>query len=445
MSGSYVVIAMANGCSSVPDTIMVTVNAVVRAVISGKIETEIGQGVQLTTVTATGSPVFTDITDTSGKYSFNLIQGSNYTVSPKKNNDSIVTNGVTTLDFLLIQRHILGTALLNTPYKIIAADVNSSETVTSLDLLYIRQLILGDITSFPGGKLWVFVPASHAFSNPLNPFPFPTSLSYPSVSQQSNQNFIGIKLGCVNDSWNPNTRSLQTTDTVTLITGEMSASPGTIIRVPVRAKNFKRISGIQFTVQWDATMLSFSSVDNDGGALTVNDGETKITEGMLSVQWTDPDYGATTLGDNSILFYINYKVIGSVGQTSAVAVTPAMAIIEVVDSDLNLLPYSLNNGSVRIETATEIGEMKGIEAPEISVIPNPFGENTNLNFTLNNETGIKIEVYNELGQLTESHEGHFEAGRHHLEMGNNWSAGVYFIKFTADGYTDVLRVVAAGK
>ena len=59
-----------------------------------------------------------------GEYAFN----SNpmyfeYEVEAEKNDNYL--NGVSTLDLVLIQKHILGLQLLNSPYKVIAADINS--------------------------------------------------------------------------------------------------------------------------------------------------------------------------------------------------------------------------------------------------------------------------------------------------------------------------------
>ena len=413
--------------------------------ISGKIESELGYGVQGTTVTASGTPTYTDVTDTSGKYSFNLLPGSSYTVTPTKSNDSTVTNGITTLDYLLVQRHILGTTLLNTPYKIIAADVNSSGTVTSLDLLYIRALILGNITSFPGGKLWAFVPASYTFSNPLNPFPFPTSLSYSSVTQQNNQNFIGIKLGDVNDSWNPLVKSLQSSKTVNLMTPEMTALPGGEISVPIRASNFKQISGMQFTMEWDPSILKFSSVDSTSGALTVSYGESKTSAGLLSIQWTDPNYASTTIADDSVLFYIAFKVTGQPGETSPMAIVSKITAIEIVDNDLNELGFNVNNGAVKITSATAVNSISGIKDPGVAVMPNPFTEHTQLSFELYNAGDVKIEIYNELGQLVTTYDGNYGAGKHQIEIGNNWSSGLYFVRFSTGDYITTLRIANTTK
>ncbi len=142
-------------------------------------------------------------TFTSGTYVLNVPSG-NYTIRASKNNEIVKANGVTALDLALIQSHILGKNPLNSPYKIIAADVTGDGKVTALDLVYIKRLILDIDSVYPSKKLWVFVDSNFIFTNPLAPFPYKDSISYSNLSENKvNQTLIGIKLGDVNWDWNP--------------------------------------------------------------------------------------------------------------------------------------------------------------------------------------------------------------------------------------------------
>ena len=143
-------------------------------------------------------------TAVAGSYSFTENAGGNYEIRAKKNNDVSKANGITTLDLALIQAHILGKNLLNSPYKIIAADVNKDNKVTTLDLVYIKRLILGVDTVYPSKTLWAFVDSSYSFADQTNPFPYRDSISVLNLSAPvTNKSFIGIKLGDVNWDWNP--------------------------------------------------------------------------------------------------------------------------------------------------------------------------------------------------------------------------------------------------
>jgi len=55
--------------------------------------------------------------------------------------------------------------------------------------------------------MWEFVSSDQVFTGPpYNPFPFIKIRTYSNfTSNQINQNFIGVKLGDVNDTWNAGT------------------------------------------------------------------------------------------------------------------------------------------------------------------------------------------------------------------------------------------------
>ena len=64
---------------------------------------------------------------------------------------------------------------LGSPYRLIAADANRSNSVTTFDLVEIRKLILQINSDFPNNTSWRFVDGSYQFPNPANPWtaPFP--------------------------------------------------------------------------------------------------------------------------------------------------------------------------------------------------------------------------------------------------------------------------------
>ena len=176
--------------------------------ITGKITTLKHNAIKGVTIKYTGSSNGNKFTDSTGVFNLVLSIG-NYTISPTKNNEINKTNGITAIDITLTQAHILGKNLLNSPYKLIAADVNGDGKVTALDIVYMKRLILGLDTTFTNAstkqnRLWAFVDSSYKFADSTNPFPFKDSISYSNLNaNKTNQTFIGIKLGDVNQDWNP--------------------------------------------------------------------------------------------------------------------------------------------------------------------------------------------------------------------------------------------------
>lgn len=142
----------------------------------------------------------------SGTYTFaNLNRDQSYLLTPKLDENPL--DGVSTFDILLIQRHILGIQVLNSPYKMIAADVNNSRSITSLDMIQLRKLILGIDTKLINNRSWRFVDAAYVFPDPTNPWrpAFPESSSIASWRPNPSTNFVAIKIGDMNASAKVNT------------------------------------------------------------------------------------------------------------------------------------------------------------------------------------------------------------------------------------------------
>jgi large repetitive protein len=140
-------------------------------------------------------------TNLNGAYSFvGLPRGKSVLLEPKLDKNPL--NGVSTFDLLLIQKHILGIQALNSPYKMIAADVNNSKTISTADLIQLRKLILNLNSNFPNNTSWRFVHAAFKFPKPENPWAtqFAESIFVKEFNGGLPGNFIAIKIGDINSS-----------------------------------------------------------------------------------------------------------------------------------------------------------------------------------------------------------------------------------------------------
>lgn len=139
--------------------------------------------------------------NTNGLYQIeNIALGKGYKILPSLN-DSVM-QGITTLDLVLIQRHILGIKPLDSPYKIIASDVNGSKSITAADLVEIRKLILGVTDKFPKNiPSWVFVAKEDGITDPTFPYNYKNHIETEALENDlQGQDFIAVKMGDVNES-----------------------------------------------------------------------------------------------------------------------------------------------------------------------------------------------------------------------------------------------------
>ena len=115
-----------------------------------------------------------------------LAAGQQFRISLSRTDDP--QNGVSTLDIVLVQRHILGIVPLDGD-GILASDVNLSNSSTALDLVEMRRLILAVTDAFESSISWQFYTTTG------------TGQAYyytPSDFPLSDVHFRPIKLGDVN-------------------------------------------------------------------------------------------------------------------------------------------------------------------------------------------------------------------------------------------------------
>jgi hypothetical protein len=167
--------------------------------VSGKI-TNIATGAGLeganVQLASTSDTLYT-LTDSNGEYAFTVPLGGTYMVTPLDFGSPL--NGISTYELVLSTKYILGQMPFTSPYQIIAADIDGSNSVEVEDTTALRKAILGIYDDFP--KSWRFVPKNHVFANPQNPFPFPESVTLQNlVTNAGGTDFWAVQVGRVNFS-----------------------------------------------------------------------------------------------------------------------------------------------------------------------------------------------------------------------------------------------------
>ena len=131
-----------------------------------------------------------------------------------------------------------------------------------------------------------------------------------------------------------------------------NALPGQSICVPVTVENFTNIANFQFTVSWDASILSFTNVQNFSPSLpdlTVNN--TNQTNNDLGVAWFDLATTGNDLADGEVLFEICFTVTGLLGECAPIEFNGSEVEIQVGDSQDEPVGFILENGKVCVSNA----------------------------------------------------------------------------------------------
>ncbi len=166
--------------------------------ISGQVNSPSGQpiaGVEI----MTGNTVLAT-TDSQGRYTIPSVEeGTSYAISPRAT--SGLTNGVSATDAVRIRGHIIGLQPFTEPYQIIASDINNDNAVTAADIVQMIRAVVGISTEFSNNTPWRFVDASQSFfDNPLDGSINESINVTVSNADINDLNFIGVKIGDVNDN-----------------------------------------------------------------------------------------------------------------------------------------------------------------------------------------------------------------------------------------------------
>lgn len=225
----------------------------INLMIEGRIATEINQFVPEVEVSLNMPPQAQTETDANGDYNFTgLESGQDYTVLPFL--DENATLGISTFDLVMITRHILGEAPLNSPYKLIAADIDNSGYISVSDLIQLRELILSIRNEFANNTSWRFIPQAYEFPNPLDPWEeiFPEVINYNNLmGAELEAHFVGVKIGDVTlDALELQNEVVEThaLDDAILWLEDQYLEPGKTYDIPVFLKTHCMLNGIQLAI-----------------------------------------------------------------------------------------------------------------------------------------------------------------------------------------------------
>lgn len=404
--------------------------------IEGQISTENKNMVEDVEVYLSGGANQMMVTKADGQYYFQGIDsGYDYSVYPSKNTD--VANGVTTFDLVLIQQHILGQQLLSSPYKIIAADINNSRSVTTLDMVQLRRVILNLESKFPSNRSWRFVSAAHVFTDPYNPWnrPFPEVLNYNDLPDTVRHgNFIGVKIGDVSGNVVANSHMIRSRNSsagsFAISAPQAEISEGEVYRIPISVSDWAGVSGCQFTLEYDRSLLTLLDVEaglaEDGAFAVFED------EGAITLSYVVPDGGLPT--DASALITLVVQANNQVDIKQALRVssrlTPSAA-------------YDLDGREFHLDLAFN-GVIPQADTPELyQNIPNPFAEETVIRFMLPKAQHAEIRIYDPKGRMLFQREGLFESGLNEILVQKNGlnAKGVLFYTLKTDSFAATKKML----
>ena len=243
-------------------------------------------------------------------------------------------------------------------------------------------------------------------------------------------------------NWAMNEQSTSlNSDTVRLHASYESGAPIDVREVKVRVENFNNVISFQFALQWDADVLELLEVvDNKViGESTIR----TAGDSLVGLVWFDPIVQGMTVEDSTILYVLRFRLIGDVGTFSAIDFVPPPSTppvpIEITQSPSTNLPFEMNSGRILIESPIVVSTNEIAAASKLQfkqVYPNPFIEETTLEFELAKAGEIQLEIFDVNGRKIREQQYLFSSGTQNITIHKSEmpAVGTYWFRMTYDEF-----------
>ena len=370
------------------------------ATATGLVYNESEQMIENAQVTLNGSQSI--VTDVSGSYVFeNIREDRNHFITASLTDSPL--NGITAIDIVLMQRHILGLQELDGPYKLYASDLNLDERISVIDQVELRRAILGLQDELGQVDSWRFIPKELAPSSREELYPVQDTLFVSRDRfEEVDFNLIGIKMGDVNGDAIPNSSLGQIRQTESLLLesafDQVSAGEELIIDFT----NQKELVALQLTLD----ISNYEFVALRSGRLDMTSDDYAVHDNSISMIWTE-DY----IKDGHT--FEEWEVLYSLVLRSTIDQSVSESISINSDITESLAYTSLEE---RLDLNGEHRETADGDLILYQNTPNPFRGDTQIKFYNPKADQIEVTIFDALGRLVYKNSGQYLRGEHTISI-----------------------------
>lgn len=404
--------------------------------LAGTIKNERKDPVSNVDIALSGTNAGTMKTNSSGIFEFiNLNSGGDFTVFPACNED--FDNGVSTFDILLITKHILNIGMLDSPYKMIAADANRSGSISTLDIIALRKLILQTETELPNQNTsWRFVNSDYIFPDSNNPWAevFPEIYNVNNLNQtDQNVDFTAVKVGDVSgdadmtNSGKVAPRTLK--EQLTFQVQNQFFEKGEVVQVDFTAMDFENILGYQGTINFDNEVFDLTEIVPGAIANEDNFGKSFVSKGILTTSWNSAT--AEKFDNETILFSLVFEARRGGSVSSAISFDGSRTRAESYRADGELL-------DVKLDVSNEISAVQLFQNE-----PNPFSAKTTIRFFLPEKMNATLSIVDVSGKTVKVFTEKYDRGTNEIELFKSDlpQVGVLYYRLQTDEFNGVKKML----
>jgi len=402
--------------------------------ITGNVRTPMGEsvsGVDFTLINADTTQIeFSKMSQSAndGSYVFNnnaLFQ--DYRLSGSY--DDEILNGVTTLDLVLIQKHILGGELLDSPFKVIAADADASNSVSVSDIITFRNVIVGNVDRFPNGNSWIVLPAGQEFADSISPWPLIEAINISNLEGSlEDQDFVAIKIGDVNGTTTAaglNSAEIRTDDEpVILKVIDRYLTKGETVSINVGTYQADHLLGFQLSLDHEDLIFESST-----SSLHWHQSNLNNLDDVTRISWNDSE----AINGDQALFTIDFTATQS-GLLSD--------MLRISRNDIAAEAYQGEDLAIH-DVRIEFDEVQSEEFVVLQNQPNPFISETVIHFSIPASGMVQTSVFDVTGKVLHNETSNLAAGQHSISLHADdiISTGILYYQIKYDNKIETRKMI----
>lgn len=235
---------------------------------------------------------------------------------------------------------------------------------------------------------------------------------------------------------------------ISIYVEDVQANVGGTASVNVRVTNFSDVSGVQFSLNWNPEHLAYTGLSNMalGASADGNFNRSAIDQGKLGYLHADMSLQGFNLGNQEILFTVNFNVLLPDNSLADITFTDSPTSRTVANANGVMLETDFFSGSVTVGEPTSVGEQV-INDARFTAYPNPFETTTLLTFTARKAGTADLSVYDAVGKQVFNKNFVVTAGENTLPLSANEfpAVGVYLLNVTTEYGSFGRKLVFSGR
>lgn len=389
--------------------------------INGQVRTVNGTPVEAVSVMTDS---IATVTDNAGSYE---LSGRTHTVyALRATKDTDLRAGLSTIDLVILQRHLLGIQEIDNPFLRLAADVNRDGYLDAGDLITLRALILARQEMYPQGEPWRFVDAD--WDGTGTP---PETITLPGMMDcASGHDFVGIRIGDLNMSLGAGAGARVGPDSEAKRQGALleivdeSFFTGDDITITVRLNGRGQYLGGQLGLVWQREALALN-IEVGGANVTSHKVQHFPQDQQILLSWDEQSQEETIL-------QLSFKAKAGGKVSDFISLVPRKEFVnEVYSTGLAAIPLTINWVGFSEQIVEIIGSEDERQNYLLGAFPNPVLGFAKIGFVTNASQTVDFVMTNLAGRRLVSRQIAATDGEQWIDVDcSNLPGGVYLYTLT---------------